>query len=254
MSNIINQKTRNDSFALQTENGATALFNADDIPRMILDEEQNIIFCNDPLHRLCGAIEGAHISDIFTTEQKLKDGTNKVSLKENKQEINFQVDWVPTASGKKYMVASTEAKIDSSQLQNYVEEKLKPQNNFNSAPFINLSFDACSITDENGQFVTINENFTTLFGYNFNDLSNKKIFDFIHENDVKNFKESISQLIQSKHEQHCSIETYCLNKEGKTLWVEWRHKNIEGKIYSTCLLYTSPSPRDGLLSRMPSSA
>ena len=29
-------------------------------------------------------------------------------------------------------------------------------------------------------------------------------------------------------------------------------KNI--KVYSTCLLYTSPSPRDGLLSRMPSSA
>ena len=25
-------------------------------------------------------------------------------------------------------------------------------------------------------------------------------------------------------------------------------------IYNTCLLYTSPSPRDGLLSRMPSSA
>ena len=29
--------------------------------------------------------------------------------------------------------------------------------------------------------------------------------------------------------------------------------NIRGK-YWTCLLYTSPSPRDGLLSRMPSSA
>ena len=27
-----------------------------------------------------------------------------------------------------------------------------------------------------------------------------------------------------------------------------------GDIYSFCLLYTSPSPRDGLLSRMPSSA
>mgnify|MGYP003323809683 CR=1 FL=1 len=26
------------------------------------------------------------------------------------------------------------------------------------------------------------------------------------------------------------------------------------RIYKTCLLYTSPSPRDGLLSRMPSSA
>ena len=36
------------------------------------------------------------------------------------------------------------------------------------------------------------------------------------------------------------------------------HKEIPRKlmpqIYNTCLLYTSPSPRDGLLSRMPSSA
>ena len=29
---------------------------------------------------------------------------------------------------------------------------------------------------------------------------------------------------------------------------------IEGRMIHTCLLYTSPSPRDGLLSRMPSSA
>ena len=29
---------------------------------------------------------------------------------------------------------------------------------------------------------------------------------------------------------------------------------VLGKIYKFCLLYTSPSPRDGLLSRMPSSA
>ena len=29
--------------------------------------------------------------------------------------------------------------------------------------------------------------------------------------------------------------------------------NLNGNVY-TCLLYTSPSPRDGLLSRMPSSA
>ena len=28
----------------------------------------------------------------------------------------------------------------------------------------------------------------------------------------------------------------------------------QGMMYGTCLLYTSPSPRDGLLSRMPSSA
>ena len=30
--------------------------------------------------------------------------------------------------------------------------------------------------------------------------------------------------------------------------------NVENASYGLCLLYTSPSPRDGLLSRMPSSA
>ena len=30
--------------------------------------------------------------------------------------------------------------------------------------------------------------------------------------------------------------------------------DVLGLVPSTCLLYTSPSPRDGLLSRMPSSA
>ena len=30
--------------------------------------------------------------------------------------------------------------------------------------------------------------------------------------------------------------------------------NIYGRLTNSCLLYTSPSPRDGLLSRMPSSA
>ena len=33
----------------------------------------------------------------------------------------------------------------------------------------------------------------------------------------------------------------------------WK-KKAENKMDNICLLYTSPSPRDGLLSRMPSSA
>ena len=37
---------------------------------------------------------------------------------------------------------------------------------------------------------------------------------------------------------------------------KWREDNLDrfGDDLETCLLYTSPSPRDGLLSRMPSSA
>src|SRR5665647_3309281 len=52
---------------------------------------------------------------------------------------------------------------------------------------------------------------------------------------------------------YCDYEAYCLQ------WLGWQIKErFTGKVQIsavyTCLLYTSPSPRDGLLSRMPSSA
>ena len=38
-------------------------------------------------------------------------------------------------------------------------------------------------------------------------------------------------------------------------WLSQRQvKEVDYGTFMTCLLYTSPSPRDGLLSRMPSSA
>mgnify|MGYP003686975111 CR=1 FL=1 len=46
-------------------------------------------------------------------------------------------------------------------------------------------------------------------------------------------------------------EALKLSNEGKCTLIDIREK---GELDKTCLLYTSPSPRDGLLSRMPSSA
>ena len=37
-------------------------------------------------------------------------------------------------------------------------------------------------------------------------------------------------------------------------WDQWREDNPDWERYYTCLLYTSPSPRDLSTSRMPSSA
>ena len=48
---------------------------------------------------------------------------------------------------------------------------------------------------------------------------------------------------------------YNINKRKKAGTSRTKKKStITKKAYKTCLLYTSPSPRDGLLSRMPSSA
>ena len=57
-----------------------------------------------------------------------------------------------------------------------------------------------------------------------------------------------------------NVKNHLLKKEGNRLFVIGKtfghlHQSVFYKeIYSICLLYTSPSPRDATLSRMPSSA
>ena len=53
---------------------------------------------------------------------------------------------------------------------------------------------------------------------------------------------------------------YCFDEVSRELILEAQKKGIaqpfltDPEQFNNCLLYTSPSPRDGLLSRMPSSA
>ena len=56
--------------------------------------------------------------------------------------------------------------------------------------------------------------------------------------------------------EHSKIIVDALNKSGNLPYeVVWKPTMITNEVIrKTCLLYTSPSPRDGLLSRMPSSA
>ena len=58
--------------------------------------------------------------------------------------------------------------------------------------------------------------------------------------------------IESKYEVRSEIPEgiICKGGKGHDLWM----CKIKTAEYMNCLLYTSPSPRDGLLSRMPSSA
>ena len=45
-----------------------------------------------------------------------------------------------------------------------------------------------------------------------------------------------------------------INAKDEKLWLILAEAQIANKKYKNCLLYTSPSPRDSTLSRMPSSA
>ena len=55
---------------------------------------------------------------------------------------------------------------------------------------------------------------------------------------------------QRNHLKAYGIAYWILQNEIEVEWL----LNYRGGSFLVCLLYTSPSPRDGLLSRMPSSA
>ena len=66
-------------------------------------------------------------------------------------------------------------------------------------------------------------------------------------NDFKKMSDVLGEIISQKH-----IRVGIDKIRIQEAWRIVMGKNIEK--YTSCLLYTSPSPRDGLLSRMPSSA
>ena len=77
------------------------------------------------------------------------------------------------------------------------------------------------------------------------------ITSWIHKWKINNWKNSQKKDVKNKDLwQQLDILTKNLDIDWK--WVKGHSGNIENDI--ACLLYTSPSPRDGLLSRMPSSA
>ena len=74
----------------------------------------------------------------------------------------------------------------------------------------------------------------------------------IHSDNAKYFScPELKELCDRFGIQHSFSSPFYPQGNGK---VERTIYTMKDMLYCTCLLYTSPSPRDGLLSRMPSSA
>ena len=95
---------------------------------------------------------------------------------------------------------------------------------------------------ENGYTTRWTEEVFTVSEVRYTDPITYKIVDYNDEEIKGSFYE---QELQKTTQEMFRIEKI-LRKKGNKSLVKW--------LGYTCLLYTSPSPRDGLLSRMPSSA
>ena len=68
-------------------------------------------------------------------------------------------------------------------------------------------------------------------------------------------KEQVNELLNEKKQINGWLDDYHDFTTSTTgLYHHLAERYYKSDMFSRCLLYTSPSPRDGLLSRMPSSA
>ena len=78
----------------------------------------------------------------------------------------------------------------------------------------------------------------------------------------RNYKEIYDESLKNPEEfwQKVSEDVFWFKKPTKILkkdnppFYKWFEDGVTNTCYNACLLYTSPSPRDAQLSRMPSSA
>ena len=78
------------------------------------------------------------------------------------------------------------------------------------------------------------------------DAQHKKLFDLTNEC----YELVMGDTSDDKYDKIVAI----LNELAAYAGTHFAHEEAYGESVKDCLLYTSPSPRDGLLSRMPSSA
>ncbi len=210
----------------------------DNTARLIASVTGKVLFANPAFLALCGetdSIDGLILSDLIDVTAGIpEEGQHRIMLIKNHNILPLQFDWIETQGGQRVLVISANNMTAREKLLQFVSEKVKEKNEniIDKTPFIDLSFDACCISDERGNFIKINENFTELFGYDEENLYDLTLIDLVHPNYKNEFRSVFHGLRDNSIEQSISIDTYVIGKDKEVLWIEWNHKSIGNKIYS----------------------
>jgi two-component system cell cycle sensor histidine kinase PleC len=210
----------------------------DNTARLIASVTGKILFANPAFMALCNeaeSIDGLVLSDLIDVSAGIpEEGEHRVMLTKTHNILPLQFDWVDTQGSQKFLVISASNTTERDKLLQFVTERVQEKNSniIDKTPFIDLSFDACCISDERGNFIKINENFTELFGYNEENLCDLTLIDLVHPNYKNEFRSVFQGLRDNSSAESISIDTYIISKDKDVLWIEWHHKSIGNKIYS----------------------
>lgn len=99
--------------------------------------------------------------------------------------------------------------------------------------FFDLSLDILCIVQADGTFVRANQGFCEMLGFSEQELKSKKIFDFIHPDDLQVSSEACEEGRENKNIDN--FTNRYINRQGKVHHISWRTRFIEeeGRIYAS---------------------
>lgn len=111
--------------------------------------------------------------------------------------------------------------------------------------FFNIDLDLLSITDIRGNFIKVNKEWENVLGYNIDELSEIKLIELVHPEDVKETFDSIKNLI--KQNQIINFVNRCRTKDGTYRYIEWRACPKGKLIYTAARDITDKKEKEKLL-------
>jgi PAS domain S-box-containing protein len=92
------------------------------------------------------------------------------------------------------------------------------------------SLDLLCIASNEGEFVRLNPQWTSVLGYPLPELEGRKFMEFVHPEDVEKTREIVSRL--NNKEEVLNFENRFLCRDGSYRWIEWRSRSVGRLIYA----------------------
>lgn len=219
--------------------------------RLISDENGIILYTTEAFKSLChleGSLRGQAFEILFDGKsidelQNNKHDLQIVTIAPTQKKLALQFDWVDMPGGARYLIASAEEITARDKLKQFVEEKIKAQHlktqsktkkqtEFYVHPFIEMSNDACLISDDMDQLIYTNKSFSSLLGYEADDKI--EFIDLIHEEDkpyVHRALQDFRELAIEEENAHYDFDAKTVSKSGHVRSFEWQIKSQDNQFF-----------------------
>ncbi len=232
-------------------------FSEDGAARLILALDGGIVFANEIFWQMAGqdAAKGQNFlslaefsepedvfrnsSLLFAAENNiftgLRSGLHEIVFAANGARMTLQFDSVKSQSGARYVIASAlDHDEEFTRTVDTIINESDAGGEAHARHFLDLSDNVLLVFREDGTFQTINDTFTVLLGYTLPDLAGRTFLDLVHPDDKAAVRTAMQGLLRGDAEG-CVIDFECrvISNEARSLWMQWKHKQAEARIYSS---------------------